>query len=109
MSPTIQTLVVPVSDISASKAVYGALLGEPHTDQRYYVGWNIGGFEVGLTPGDVSAGPITYVDVDDLDAARATLLQAGAIERTAPQKVAPEIRVCVMADADGNPIGLRGR
>src|SRR4051812_35604789 len=77
MSPTIRSLVVPVSDIEAAKAVYTALLGTPHTDQPYYVGYNAGGFEVALTPGDVAGGPVAYADVEDLDAARETLLAAG--------------------------------
>lgn len=105
----IRSLVVPVSDIDKTKAVYNALLGTPHTDQPYYVGYNVDGFEVGLTPGDVAEGPVAYADVDDLDATRATLLAAGATERSAPRQVGPESRVCVLADADGNPIGLRGR
>ncbi len=109
MSPTIRSLVVPVSDLNTAKAVYTALLGEPHTDQPYYVGYNVNGFEVALAPGDVAGGPVAYADVDDLDATRATLLAAGATERSAPRQVAPEARVCVLADSDGNPIGLRGK
>jgi hypothetical protein len=52
---------------------------------------------------------VAYADVDDLDGVRDTLLAAGATERSAPRQVAPESRVCVLADADGNPIGLRGK
>jgi predicted enzyme related to lactoylglutathione lyase len=109
MSATIRSLVVPVSNLDAAKAVYTALLGAPHTDQPYYVGYNVDGFEVALAPGDVAGGPVAYADVEDLEAARATLLAAGATERSAPRQVAPEARVCVLTDADGNPIGLRGR
>jgi predicted enzyme related to lactoylglutathione lyase len=109
MSPTIRSLVIPVSDLDAAKALYTALLGAPHTDQPYYVGYNVDGFEVSLAPGDVADGPVAYADVEDLDATRETLLAAGATERSAPRQVAPEARVCVLADADGNPIGLRGR
>jgi len=104
----IRSLVIPVSDLDATKRVYTTLLGEPHTDTPYYVGYNVDGFEVALAPGDVAGGPVAYADVDDLDAARATLLEAGATERTAPQKIGPQGRVCVLEDADGNPIGLRG-
>ena len=109
MSPTIRSLVIPVSDLDAAKAVYTALLGAPHTDQPYYVGYNVDGFEVSLAPDDTAGGPVAYADVEDLDAARETLLAAGATERSAPRQVAPEARVCVLADVDGNPIGLRGR
>jgi hypothetical protein len=41
MSPTIRSLVIPVSDLDAAKAVYSALLGQPHTDESYYVGYAI--------------------------------------------------------------------
>ena len=109
MSPTIRSLVIPVSDLDTDKAVYTALLGAPHTDEPHYVGYSVDGFEVGLAPGDVAGGPVAYADVDDLDTTRAALLAAGATERSAPRHVAPETRVCVLADADGNPIGLRGR
>jgi predicted enzyme related to lactoylglutathione lyase len=109
MSPTIRSLVIPVSDLVAAKAVYTALLGAPHTDESYYVGYNVNGFELGLNPAGETAGPVAFADVEDLDAARATLLAAGATEQSAPRRVAPEARICVLADADGNPIGLRGR
>ena len=109
MSPTIRSLVVPVSDLDAAKAVYTALFGAPHTDQPYYVGYNVNGFEVSLAPGEATDGPVAYADVEDLDSARANLLAAGATEHTAPRQVAPEARVCVLVDPNGNPIGLRGR
>jgi predicted enzyme related to lactoylglutathione lyase len=109
MAPTFRSLVIPVSDIDAAKAMYTALLGAPHTDEPYYVGYNVSGFEVALAPGDVAGGPVAFADVDDLDAARATLLEAGATERDAPRQVAPQARVCVLTDTDGNPLGLRGR
>jgi catechol 2,3-dioxygenase-like lactoylglutathione lyase family enzyme len=109
VSPTIRSLVIPVSDLDAAKAIYTALLGAPHTDQPYYVGFNVDGFEIGLNPGDTVGGPVAFADVEDLDAIRATLLAAGATERSAPRQVAPGARVCVLADADGNPFGLRGR
>ena len=103
----IRSLVIPVSDIDAAKAIYSSVLGAPHTDTPYYVGYNIGGFEVALAPGD-AGGPVANIDVDDLDAARDALIAAGAAERDAPREVAPGVRVAVLTDGDGNPIGLRG-
>jgi predicted enzyme related to lactoylglutathione lyase len=108
VSPTIRSLVIPVSDLDAAKAVYSALLGAPHTDGSYYVGYNVDGFEVGLNPAGGGGGPVAFADVEDLDAARETLLAVGATERDAPRQVAPGVRVCVLADREGNPIGLRG-
>jgi predicted enzyme related to lactoylglutathione lyase len=109
MTATIRSLVVPVSDLAAAKAVYTALLGLPHTDESYYVGYNVNGFEVGLNPAGEGGGPVAFADVEDLDSARETLLSAGATERDAPRQVAPEVRICMLADAEGNPIGLRGK
>jgi predicted enzyme related to lactoylglutathione lyase len=109
MNPTIRSLVIPVSDLAVAKAVYTVLLGPPHTDEAYYVGYNVGGFEVALNPAGEGGGPVAFADVDDLDSVRESLLSAGATERDAPRRVAPEARVCVLQDADGNPIGLRGK
>ena len=109
MNPTIRSLVVPVTDLDAAKAVYTALLGTPQTDESYYVGYNVDGFEIGLNPAGDGGGPVAFADVEDLDAARESLLAAGATERHAAKKVAPEIRVCVLTDPDGNPFGLRGK
>ncbi len=72
MRSTIRSLVVSVSDLGAAKAVYAGLFGAPHTDQSYYVGYNVEGCEVSLAPGDVAGGPVAFADVQDLDATRAT-------------------------------------
>jgi len=109
MGTAIRSVVVPVTDLAAATSVYTALYGAPHTDTPYYVGYNVDGFEVSLAPQEQTAGPVAYTDVDDLDAARDALLAAGATERSAPRQVAPGARVCVLADNDGNPIGLRGK
>jgi catechol 2,3-dioxygenase-like lactoylglutathione lyase family enzyme len=109
MSPTIRSPVIPVSDLDAAKAMYSALLGSPRTDESYHVGYNSNGFEVGLNAAGEGGGPVAFADVADLDAARETLLAAGATERDAPRQVAPGARICVLADPDGNPIGLRGK
>jgi len=108
MSTGIRSLVISVSDLDAAKKIYNTLLGDPHTDQPYYVGYNVEGFEVALAPGGPTGTPVAYTDVDDLDAIRETLLAAGATERDAPRQVAADARVCVLLDADGNPFGLRG-
>ena len=43
----------------------------------------------------------------DIVAAESTNLFIGS--ESAPRQVVPGVRVCVLADADGSPIGLRGR
>ena len=111
MSPTIRSLVIPVSDLDAAKAVYTTLLGSPHTDESYYVGYNINGFEVGLDSSRRGGGgPVAFADVEDLDATRADPARGWRHRARRPASGRTRgARVCVLADADGNPIGLRGR
>ena len=110
MSPTIGAVVIPVTDLESAKKVYTALYGAPHTDEPYYVGYNVDGFEISLNPqGDAGAGPIAFTDVENVDATRTALLATGATEHSAPREVAPGLRVCVLTDPDGNPFGLRGK
>ncbi|MFD4351017.1 VOC family protein [Nocardia sp. NPDC058519] len=110
MSPTIASVVIPVSDLAATKAVYTTLYGAPHTDEPYYVGWAVGDVQIGLDPsGDVAAGPVAYAGVDDVDKARDAAISAGATERTAPREVSPGTRICVLEDTDGNPFGIIGK
>ena len=45
MSPTINAVVIPVSDPGTTKSVYATLYGAPHTDTPYYVGFNVDGFD----------------------------------------------------------------
>ena len=51
----IKTVLHPVSDLAAAKAVYTALLGRPpQHDSSYYVGFDAEGQHIGLVP---SGGP----------------------------------------------------
>ena len=48
----IVTVLHPVSDLAAAKAVFTALLGvPPQTDGPYYVGYEAAGQHIGLVPG----------------------------------------------------------
>src|SRR5690606_8005050 len=88
----VENIVYTVTDLEAAKAIHTALLGvEPHTDQPYYVGFNVGGLEIGLTPQAPGAavGAIPHVRVTDLDAALDQVEKAGATRAGAPRQVAP--------------------
>ena len=53
----IKTVLHPVSDLDAAKAVYTALLGvEPQHDAPYYVGYEAAGQHIGLVPGGAQQG-----------------------------------------------------
>lgn len=106
---TIENVIYPVSDLAAAKAVFTALLGaDPVVDEPYYVQFGSDGFVVGLAPktGEGPAGPVPYWRVDDLDASVAALVAAGASVVSPAREVGGGRRVAVVADADGNPVGL---
>ncbi|MGH3848664.1 MAG: VOC family protein [Pseudonocardiaceae bacterium] len=109
---TLQSIVSPVRDLDAAKALHIALLGtEPHTDQPYYVGFNVGGVEIGLNPHGHQQGltaPVPYFHVADLDASLAEVQQAGATLAGAPQDIGGGSRMATVTDADGNTLGLIG-
>src|SRR5882757_7236996 len=78
----IKTVLHPVSDLAAAKAVYTALLGiEPQSDAPYYVGYEVEGQQIGLVPRggpQDMAGPVAYWHVADIEAKLAEVTAAGA-------------------------------
>lgn len=104
---TISSIVYSAQDLDTAKAIHTALLGtEPHTDESYYVGFNVGGVEIGLTPQGAEASPITYVGVDHLEAAVAAVTAAGATVASAPHDVGGGTQIATVTDPDGNTLGL---
>ena len=104
-----KTVVYPVADLARAKAVYTPLLGEPHTDAPYYVGYRVGDQEVGLDPNGHASGmtgPVGYWHVDDMDAAIEAMVAGGGSLRSEPREVGGGRRIAVVADADGNAVGL---
>ena len=104
------TLIYPVKDLETAKAVFTTLLGtEPHTDQPYYVGYHVDGQEFALDPNGHHkglTGPVPFWSVDDIGGRIETLVAAGATVVQQPQEVGGGRRTAVLADADGNHIGL---
>jgi len=47
----LRTAIYPVGDLAAGKQWYARVLGQaPYFDEPFYVGFNVGGFELGLLP-----------------------------------------------------------
>ena len=47
----LRTAIYPVTDLAAAKAWYSKVLdAEPYFDEPFYVGFSVGGFELGLIP-----------------------------------------------------------
>jgi predicted enzyme related to lactoylglutathione lyase len=111
-SPTegIKTVLHPVSDLAAAKAVYTALLGvQPQADAPYYVGFDVAGQHIGLVPG-AGAGsmtsPVAYWHVPDIEAKLAEVTAAGATVNESPRDVGGGRLVATFTDPDGNVLGL---
>jgi predicted enzyme related to lactoylglutathione lyase len=107
----IKTMLSPVSDLSAAKSVYAALLGfEPQHDSDYYVGFDVpDGQHVGLVPAGGPQGmtaPVAYWEVSDIETKIAELTAAGASVTEPAHDVGGGRQVATVADADGNVLGL---
>jgi predicted enzyme related to lactoylglutathione lyase len=111
MTSGIRTITYPVKDLAAAKTVYTSLLGvPPYVDEPYYVGFRPAeGPEVGLDPNGHAQGrtaPVTYWHTDDIEAAVAALVAAGAQEEQAVRDVGGGNLTATVRDADGNVTGL---
>ena len=108
----LRTNIYKVSDLAKAKAFYKKLFGiEPYFDEPFYVGFNVGGFELGLdpdtsegTPGPGGVG--VYWGVEDADAALARLRELGGREHSAVTDVGGGIRVAAVLDPFGNVFGI---
>jgi predicted enzyme related to lactoylglutathione lyase len=106
----IKTVLHPVSDLAAAKAVYTALLGlEPQADSSYYVGFDTEGQHIGLVPGggpQGMTGPVSYWHVSDIEAKLAEVTAAGATVHEPAHDVGGGRLVATVTDPDGNVLGL---
>lgn len=108
----LRTLIYKVKDLEKAKAWYAeAFQTQPYFDQPFYVGFNIGGYELGLDPdGFKEASDLSnstaYWGVQDIQQAFDRLLTLGAQSVSPPQQVGGEIMVATVSDPWGNQIGL---
>jgi predicted enzyme related to lactoylglutathione lyase len=105
----LRTAIYPAPDLQGAKAWYSEVLGQPpYFDQPFYVGFEVGGFELGLlpfgTPG--TGGPQPLWGVADIEATHARLLALGAKALEPVNDVGDGIRVAAVLDPFGNRLGL---
>src|SRR3982751_652651 len=100
----LRTAVYYVDDVAKARDWYAGVLGvQPYFDEPFYVGFNVGGFELGLHPvedkpinrGDVA---VAYWGVENADDALARLLSAGATKYEDVQDVGGGIKVASVRD-----------
>jgi predicted enzyme related to lactoylglutathione lyase len=107
----LRTTIYRVSDITKAKAWYSEVLGfPPYFDEVFYVGFNVGGFELGLQPIEGTEIPgetvITYWGVEDAHAAFQRLRGLGAVSHEEPTEVGGGIVVATVKDPWGNLLGV---
>lgn len=106
----LRTAIYAVDDIGRAKEWYAKAFGvEPYFDESFYVGFNIGGFELGLDPNakDRGAGGSTaYWGVASAEDAYAKMIAAGATSSSPVSDVGGGIKVAVVLDPFGNRLGI---
>jgi lactoylglutathione lyase len=108
----LRTTIYKVGDLGEAKAWYAeAFQVAPYFDEPFYVGFNLGGYELGLLEDDTpatakTANVLAYWGVEDIERAVAHFIELGAAEDTSPTNVGGEIMVATVKDPWGNAIGL---
>src|SRR5438874_2092361 len=105
----LRTVGYHVSDLAAAKAWYTQVVGHgPYFDEPFYVGFNVGGFELGLVPDGVTGrgGAEAYWGTPDIAAEVARLAALGATVVEPIADVGGNILVAVVADPFGNHFGV---
>jgi predicted enzyme related to lactoylglutathione lyase len=106
----LRTIIYPVSDLKKAVAWYSGIVGHaPYFNEPFYVGFNVGGYELGLLPADdedAGDGPTTYWGTADIVMTQAHLLSHGARAKTDIKDVGDGIKVATLIDPFGNVIGI---
>ncbi|WP_035093485.1 MULTISPECIES: VOC family protein [Aquimarina] len=108
----LRTTIYKVSDLDKAKKWYSeAFNTKPYFDEPFYVGFNIGGYELGLLPEETSSeaksdGVLSYWGVEKIDATYQRLLDLGATEHEKPTNVGGEIVVASVKCPWNNSIGI---
>ncbi|MGD0957652.1 MAG: VOC family protein [Candidatus Acidiferrales bacterium] len=108
----LRTVVYQVQDLNKAKSWYSNILGiQPYFDQPFYIGYNVGGYELGLVP-EPDAGAkraavgIAYWGVQDAHGEYRRLLDLGATAQEPVQDVGEGILIGAVRDPFGNILGM---
>ena len=105
----LRTVVYPAPDLACAKAWYEQVLElKPYFDEPFYVGFAVGGFELGLVPDATPsiAGPQAMWGVSNTATALARLIALGATALDPVTEVGNGIRVAAVTDPFGNRFGI---
>lgn len=105
----LRSVIYPAPDLSKAKRWYAEVLGvQSYFDQPFYVGFAVGGFELGLLPDAKPgiAGPQPLWGVANAEQAYTRLLSLGAIGLEPVKDVGENIKVAAVQDPFGNRLGI---
>ena len=108
----LRTVVYKVGNINEAKLWYAsAFQTEPYFEETYYIGFSIGGYELGLLPEEIpqskkSDNAVTYWGVNEIHKEYNRLIDLGASENEKPTNVGGDLMVASVKDPWGNVIGL---
>lgn len=107
----LRTIIYQVDDLAKAKDWYSRILGfAPYFDEPFYVGFNVGGYELGLDPDGekVTKGnnAIVYWGVANIENALEKLLEAGAETESEIQEVGGGVKVATVKDPFKNVLGI---
>jgi predicted enzyme related to lactoylglutathione lyase len=108
----LRTAIYHVGDIEKAKEWYSKILGfQPYFDEPFYVGYNVGGYELGLQPDsddspNEAASVVAYWGVENAEAAFQRLLELGASSNEEVQDVGGGIKVATVRDPFENIFGI---
>ncbi len=108
----LRTVVYKVDDLEKAIDWYSKAFGtEPYFEEAFYVGFNIGGYELGLLPEEKAKagkgdGAIAYWGVNNINSVFNAMVNLGAKVHEEPTNVGGELMVASLIDPWGNLIGL---
>jgi predicted enzyme related to lactoylglutathione lyase len=104
----LRTVIYPAPDLAAAAQWWSELVGvRPYFEEPFYVGFELGGYELGLLPtADPAEGVLTYWGVDDVAAAMAKAIELGAVEHGPATEVGEGIVTGSVRTPDGAILGL---
>ena len=104
----LRTVIYPAPDLGAATAWWSRLLGfGPYFDQPFYVGFDVGGYELGLLPGaDPADGALTYWGVTDVAGAVEAAVALGGTVHVPASEVGDGIVTATVRVGPGTIVGL---
>lgn len=108
----LRTVIYVNNELQAARDWYADVLGfPPYFDEPFYVGFNVGGYELGVMPAEGvnqpgRGGVLAYWGVENAEASFERLISKGAVKREPVTEVGGGIKVATVLDPFGNILGI---